>query len=299
MRGIEGMLLGHTQDDVAETFLMRLARKSGVDGLALMDPRFDRHGVLWARPFWQQTRADLRDYLRRHDVPWVDDPTNEDETHERPKARKVLAALAPLGIDGDVLKSVAINMASARGALEHYTLEAARDLVTQEAGDIVIAQRPIPPVPGDIQRRLLVAALQYVGRAGYAPRADAVLDLEIGLMNTGKHTLAGCICTQKDHKIRVTRELNAVKGLSFPLGEVWDGRWQVLGAAAEGLTVRALGDGLADVPDWRKTGLPRETLRASPAVYRGDWLVAAPVAGLQNGFDARIVAGFSSFMLSR
>jgi len=264
-----------------------------------MDTRFERHGVQWARPFWQQSRADLREYLRRNDVPWVDDPTNDDESYERPRARKVLAALAPLGIDGGVLKSVALNMVGARDALEHYTAEAARDLVTEEAGDIVIDQRPMPPVPGEIQRRLLLAALQYVGSAGYAPRADAVLDLEIGLMNAGKHTLAGCICTQTNHKIRVTREFNAVRDLSCPMGEVWDGRWQVLGAATEDLTIRPLGDALSDVPDWRETGLPRASLMATPAIFHGDALISAPVAGLQNGFEARIVADFASFLLSR
>jgi len=84
-RAIGGVLLGHTLDDIAETFLMRLARKSGVDGLSMMETQFERNGMRWSRPFWQHARADLRDYLIRHGVPWVDDPTNDDEAYERPK----------------------------------------------------------------------------------------------------------------------------------------------------------------------------------------------------------------------
>jgi tRNA(Ile)-lysidine synthase len=100
-------------------------------------------------------------------------------------------------------------------------------------------------------------------------------------------------------ELRFAREYNAVKDHAVPLGEIWDGRWQVVGPATKGAMVRALGESLKDVPDWRATGRPRSSLMASPAVFRGDWLIAAPVAGLQNGFQARIVADFSSFLLSR
>lgn len=296
---VGAVLLGHTVDDVAETFVMRLARKSGVDGLALMDTQFDRHDVQWARPLWQQSRADLRDHLNRHDVPWVDDPTNEDDAFERSRTRKALKVLSDLEIDTDVLKSVAIHMAGARGALEYYTAKAARDVAREEGGDVLIDTRPTPPLPPDIQRRLLVGALMYVGGKALPPRADAVMDLEIGLMQAGKHTLAGCVITQEDHRLRISRELQAVKNIAAPSGHTWDGRWQILGEAQDGLNIRALGEAIREVPDWRDTGLPRASLMVTPAVFRGDWLVAAPVAGLQNGFEARIVADFASFLESR
>lgn len=306
MRGIPGVLLGHTQDDVAETFLMRLARKSGVDGLALMDTRFDRDGVAWARPFWQQSRADLRDYLRRHDVPWVDDPTNDDETHDRPKARKALAALAPLGITPETLKGVALNMAGARTALEHYTMEDARRAVTLEAGDVVITHRINPPVPTEIERRLLIGAIRYVSGADYAPRYSALVELDAGLSLTRKHTLAGCMFTRVKTTVRISRELNACEGpvvFDNPTTRLlWDGRWLVSKTGNEmtgNITIKALGDALSEVPDWRDLGLPRDTLRATPGVFQGETLISAPVAGYQNGFEARIVADFASVLLSR
>ena len=298
-RKIDGILLGHTADDIAETFLMRLARKSGVDGLSMMDIRFERNGVEWARPFWQQERAELRDYLRRHDVQWVEDPTNDDDAYQRPKARKAMVALEPLGITTEVLKSVAMTMQFARSTLEHYTTEEARRVAKCVAGDVLIAQRARPPVPPEIERRMVIASLQFVGGGQYAPRADALIEMDAGLSLSGKHTLAGCVVTADKYTLRVAREFNAVKETVVGLGHIWDNRWQVLGPAKSHFTIRALGDHIKDVPDWRETGLPRASLMATPAVFDGDTLIAAPVAGYKNGFDARIVADFESFLVSR
>jgi len=46
------------------------------------------------------------------------------------------------------------------------------------------------------------------------------------------------------------------------------------------------------------TGLPRAALMASPAVWKGDDLVAAPVAKLGPDWDARIVTPFTNWLLS-
>lgn len=303
----ENIVLGHTANDVAETFLMRLARKAGVDGLAAMPQHFDRDNVQWARPLWQQTRAELRDYLRRNGVTWIEDPSNEDLTQTRPKARKVLEALAPLGIDVEGLKSTAAALSSARSAVEAYTFDEARRIVTTDRGDVVIPQRPRPPAHPEVMRRLIRAAVCYINGAAYAPRESAFINLDIALFDQDRHTLGGCVVSKEEGALRFTRELNAVEGprewRNRALSKLWDGRWLVSEDAnnntAGNLQVRALGEAIKDVPDWRDIGLPRTSLMATPAVFRGKTLIAAPVAGLQNGFSARIVADFMSFLVSR
>lgn len=290
--GIDGVVLGHTVDDQAENFLIRLARKSGPDGLAGMDVRFERHGIMWARPLWQQSRADLRDYLRRHDVAWIDDPTNDDDAFERVRVRKALVTLDELGISVDVLQTVGLSMRATRDALGHYARIEADRHIRQDHGDLVLHLPQADPLPMEMRRRLWRAMLPWVSGAPHPPRNTALFETIHGLSAEGNTTVGGCLINRKGETWRVTREYKAVAGLVTQTTTIWDNRWRLSGSHEKGLEVRALGEGIAHCPDWRDTGLPRASLLATPAVWHGDTLIAAPVAGLPNGWTAQIVADF-------
>lgn len=285
-QGIGQVMLAHTRDDVAETFLIRLGRASGLDGLAHMAPVFRRHGVLWSRPLLRHDRETLRNHLRSREIPWIEDPSNADDRFARVRARQALAALAPLGIDAASIARSAWALLSAREALERQAA-AVWGAVTLDRGDLILPAHPDP----EIARRLLLAALRMVGGQDHPPRQSALDDLEWRLAEAGRHTLAGCLVRQRGDTIRVAREYQAVKGLVVPAGQVWD-RWQVDGPAEPGMEIRALGEGIRRC-DWRITGLPRASLMAGPAVWRGAALVAAPLAGLANGWTAELRPSFA------
>lgn len=297
-QGVSGIALGHTKDDSAETFLMRLARKAGIDGLALMDPQFERFGLHWSRPLWLHTRAELRDYLRRHDVTWFDDPSNDNVDFQRVRVRKAMTELSALGISTDVLHHAGFAMSQARDALEYYTSWEATQNVQAQCGDLVMPMRPIPPIPVDIERRLRAKAVQWIGGLDYPPRLATMNNLTEGLALEGTQTVGGCLVTKTDHEVRFAREHNAVKTLTCPTTEIWDRRWALCGPHAPDLRIAALGDAVKDCPDWRSAGLPRTSLLASPAVWKGASLIAAPLAGYNADWSARIVADFHSSLVT-
>ena len=79
--------VGHTRDDQAETFLLKLIRGAGLTGLAGIYPRRD----LVIRPLIEVGRADLRRYLESRGQSWVEDETNDDLENPRNRIRhKVL-----------------------------------------------------------------------------------------------------------------------------------------------------------------------------------------------------------------
>lgn len=300
-KGITVLALGHTADDQAETVLMRLARASGVTGLSAMRARRVVDGLCLVRPVLGLGRADLRAYLERNAVSWVDDPSNDDLRFDRVQVRRAMGVLEEIGITPRALSAVARNMAQAREALDWYSFLAARDHVRIDGGDVLVDTRGFRTLPDEIARRLLVRALLWIGGGAHPPRRNAVTALVDAMRRGQSGTLAGCRVLGSAGTLRICREYNAVRRHRAPAGETWDGRWRVYNTEDDGrgCEIRPLGRrGLLACPDWRATGRPHAALLAAPSVWRGDDLVAAPLAGWPQGWTAELDGGAEAFFAS-
>ena len=101
--GADRIAVGHTQDDQAETFLMKLMRGAGPSGLAGIYPQ---RGLV-IRPLLEVSRAQLRAFLESRQLDWVEDETNEDVTNPRNRIRhRVLPELAR-ALGGDPRPAIA------------------------------------------------------------------------------------------------------------------------------------------------------------------------------------------------
>jgi tRNA(Ile)-lysidine synthase len=87
--GADVIALGHTRDDQAETYLLRMLRGAGQRGLASMHPKNGR----LVRPLIECRRAELRDYLDAKQLAYVHDESNDDVSIPRNRVR---AELLPL-----------------------------------------------------------------------------------------------------------------------------------------------------------------------------------------------------------
>lgn len=278
-RGLAAVALGHTLDDQAETFLLRLARGSGVDGLAAMAPAVRAGGVLWLRPLLGQRRAALRDLLAAAGVTWAEDPSNADPAFDRVRARAALAPLAGLGLGAERLAATAARMARARAALDEATRRlAAACLACGAAGDLAIDPAPFAEAPEELRLRLAAGALAWVSGAQVRPRL-ATTEAAAAAIAAGPGqglTAHGCVLRPWRGKVAIRREPARV-GPAAPAGRVWDGRWAIDGAPA-GAVIAALGPaGLAARPRWRDSDLAREALLTTPGLWRDGRLLAAPV----------------------
>lgn len=296
--GLKDIALGHTLDDQAETVLMRLARGSGVDGLAGMAAKRCENGLCWHRPLLGARRADLRNFLRENNIGWVDDPSNDDLRFDRVKARQALETLAPLGLDARRLSETASHMQRARKALEATTLQLAQSCTRVSlAGEVSISRRQFADAPREIQLRLLSAGLVWVANAAYRPRFAALEGLLEAILSGEKagKTLHGCTVHYRKADILINRELSATPAPA-PVESRWDRRWRIHLENAENLQIRALGqNGLSLCLNWRDSGYSRAALLASPSFWKGAHLMHAPFAGIGNIGSALLVNGQKGF----
>lgn len=77
------LLMGHHQQDQAETLILRLMRSAGLEGLSgIPEKRRLGHGWL-VRPLLNQTKASLQYWLEQQSLSWIEDESNQSLAHDR------------------------------------------------------------------------------------------------------------------------------------------------------------------------------------------------------------------------
>jgi tRNA(Ile)-lysidine synthase len=296
---VRHLALGHTLDDQAETLLMRLARGSGVDGLAAMAPVSTRGGVDLVRPLLGLERAALRRWLETLGQDWLDDPSNLDPAYERIRVRAALKAMASVGLSAAQLARSARRLGRAREALDEAASRAVRDHVRFfDAGCCLISHADLLKLPEEIALRLLSACISAVSGAATAARLSRLEALYQRLRDLGfsAATLSGARLFAARGQLVIVRE-HGRYGFDDMIVEpgamaVWDRRFEIAvdSKAPAAITVRPPAAG-----DWAKVKRQRPELALIPAAigrgcvafYRNKHLIAVPHAGFfAQGSDA-------------
>jgi tRNA(Ile)-lysidine synthase len=285
---IPALVTAHTLDDQAETFLMRLKRGSGIDGLAAIPERGAWAGIVVLRPLLDAPKARLIATLQARGIGFARDPSNSDQRFERARVRGSTSALAALGLTAEALALSARRLRRAREALDH----SARDFLaanseTSEAGYAVIEEAALLSAPQEIALRALARLIASVG-GNEEPLRLAKLEALLSSLaqRPGKtHTFGRCRIEPLAGRFGIFREIRAagLPVVQLPPGAraLWDNRFRIeLGPNETGpITVRALGEkGFLDLRD-SLASFPRAAARALPACYRGDVLAGVPILG--------------------
>jgi tRNA(Ile)-lysidine synthase len=204
------IVTAHTSDDQAETLLMRLARGSGVAGLAAMARQSPRGDLVLARPLLDVPKARLVATLEKAGVGFVTDPTNHDLAFTRPRLRALMPALADEGIDARSLTRFAARVARANAALEQIADIVVRSIVRAAGpGAIEFDARAFATLPDEVALRLLARAVGSVATEGQPQLAKLEALLAAirvkGAGRRSRQTLAGALISASDDLIVIGR----------------------------------------------------------------------------------------------
>ena len=293
---ILALVTAHHLDDQAETFLMRLKRGSGLDGLSAIPEQGSWGGITLLRPLLDLPKTRLVATLEEEGLPFVIDPSNADMRFERARMRESSGALAKLGLTPEAVALSARRLRRARAALDAATQDfLASDAEIREAGYAVVDPYALAAAPEEIALRALSRLIAAVG-GGEDPVRLARLEVLLTALkeNADKaHTLARCRLEPREERLFIFRELRkaGLPVLTLQPGErtLWDNRFRVeLGLAAPtAVTVRALGEeGLHRLKELEALppSLPRSAARTLPACWQGEMLLGLPELGAAQSF---------------
>jgi tRNA(Ile)-lysidine synthase len=154
--------VGHTQDDQAETFLLKLMRGAGLRGLGGIYPQ---RGVV-IRPLLDVTHDELRDYLRSRAETWVEDETNQDLENPRNRIRhRVLPELdrAAAGSTRRAISRAAALIREDGQWLDALGEERFLTLAQQTDAGLELDLRSLAETPAPLLRRVLLRAMRAAG----------------------------------------------------------------------------------------------------------------------------------------
>ncbi len=300
--GMKYLVVAHHMEDQAETFLMRLLKGSGVDGLAAMAPRspglFVRDIVI-LRPLLEVPKARLKAFMEGQNQAWIDDPGNENINFTRIKIRKILERSQTL--DPKTLAEMAGRIANVKEFLDDMTENLLGfSLETSALGFATLDKNILASAPEEILSRALSKVLMFISQGNYPPALEKLERLGAALK--GKDfkgmTLGGCqVLPHSPNKILICREVRNLKSVvNLTPGEekLWDNRLQVSHEGEGGpLKVCPLGEvgwtALAtNFPAVKEVDIPHQVRAGLPAFYHVDKLVSVPHLNfLQKGYSAK------------
>ncbi len=283
--GIRDLAVAHHREDQAETVLLRLAKGSGVDGLAGMAAWRPAPWGRLLRPLLDLPKARLVASCAGFGVVPADDPSNRRSRYARARLRAAREVLAAEGLTDDRLFALARRAGQARDALQRIAAElGSRAVRLDPAGYAAIDLPALRQADPEIARRLLASITACIGggaearfealeRLGEALRAGALLGRTLGL------TLGRCRLRAAGDRLLAFRERRSLPEIPGPApgtSLLWDGRFRIEMPAdiAPDDRIAAWGDAAAG--QGRPADLPFAAAAVLPALWRNGHVLRRP-----------------------
>jgi hypothetical protein len=199
------LFIAHQLEDQIETFLSRLARGSGIDGLCAIKKETQRDNILIIRPFLNTPKTEIQKYLSKNAIEWIEDPMNQDPNYERVKWRNFLPTLEKNNLS---LKAISLSIQRLNRVQETLNTITDTFLKTNVSfypeGYALINTNSFQTLPDEIKIRALNEVLKKIGQS------EKIISLELLerliLQLPKKMSLANCLVIPHKKGIFIAKE---------------------------------------------------------------------------------------------
>lgn len=205
--GIEYLLTAHQSDDQIETFLMNLARGSGLYGLSAMLPVSEKNGIKILRPLLDVSRDEIKKYCDDNNIKYFVDSMNSDEHYTRVKIRQNRHVLNDnLGISDNRILLAVQNLSRTREWMDKYILSRV-ELVLRPWGAMFVSSFLFDESE-DFRLKFIGTLVQKIGGNDYPARLNSLQKALSNLQSDCKFTLGHCTIRRLNDRILIVPEGN-------------------------------------------------------------------------------------------
>ena len=206
---VKNLVTAHHKDDQIETFLIRLSRGSGVEGLSSMSEATKlKNRITLIRPFLEYKKEYLKYISRKIFNRTIKDPSNNDKKFLRTNIRDLIKILESKGLDFNQITRSIKNISSTKDAINFYVNQSLKKSVKFTKKNAVLDLNMFKKEPEEVKFKIINKIVKNRTDSYYPPRSKKVLNLINGFERNDlkKCTLGGCIFEKKNNLLHVSKE---------------------------------------------------------------------------------------------
>lgn len=232
-KNVTNILLAHHQQDVAENFLIRLFRGSGIDGLSAMDQISSFKGLNLIRSLLDFTKEELKNYLIKINIKYIEDPTNEDQKFLRNKIRKFLNDFEDKKIINQRIVRASKNILENRKIISDLVIKKAPEIYEfNNLGYFLLKKDKFINLNKELSFRYLNLIFNYFNAFYYKARLEKIDNVYNWILFDKDHkakTFCGAIIEYFDqNNFIIYREKSKIKPQEIIKNQfIWDNRFEI------------------------------------------------------------------------
>ena len=207
---IKTILLGHQLNDLHENFFIRMARGSGLKGLASLGKKTELFDIKLLRPLIDVEKKDLEKLALKVFKTFIKDPSNKNRDFTRVRIRQILKEFQNEGLETKKINLTINNLRSANDALNFYTTKNILENTTYIDNKYVyFIKKFFFNNPDEVLLRSLSKILQNLSGRYYSPRGKKIKRLILMIKSqkkVQKTTLGGCVLQKVHETVIINKE---------------------------------------------------------------------------------------------
>ena len=209
---IKYLCIGHHMDDQVETFLLNLARGSGLDGLCSMPYLKTIDNINIIRPMLNLTKQDCINYLTSKNISWCEDASNKDTKYKRNKIRYLLEQMEDKQLLNKRICQTISILQDARETIDGLIQQTEKSIASYNMNEqgtissVLFKQSDFLSLTSYLQKSILTKFIMKLSKKTYKPRLYQIENIIFDIHNrkSFKRTLANCVIAMQHNSITIS-----------------------------------------------------------------------------------------------